>query len=515
MVAEAFIRALKVDMYFTVPGRFAIPLNVSLKKVNADRLMIPDERCAGHAADGYARVSGKPAGLVVSAGPGALNATLPVATAFRDNVPMIVVAGDVPTYSKGSLAVEEVELVEVFKPICKGAIYVDEDKKVVDALRLAESSSMAPRRPVFIDLPLDVQEGETSLSYEHEGATRGREEDTEEKVDEVVKLLENSRRPLILVGNGCIEAHELVANFAERYKIPVAYTLMGWCMAWPKPPVSVGFCGIRGFRVANKALQECDLLLALGTRLSEATTAYGLSNEATVVQVLVDDPFHKRTAVRVRASCERFVKALVERFRGGEKGFWLQREAEPLYESRTFKIMMELLRESDCSMLSLDMGQSSMWALEAIKHRWQGPVLYPGGLATMGFSIPAAIGAHFAKPSSRVLSITGDGGALMGLPALHVISKFKLPIIVAVFNNEVYGMVMNKQLRDYGLTSDVELNFKGFRGVAEAIGMNYVKVEDVEDLKDLSKAPLLVEVEVDADDVPPTPKKLFPRSPRC
>lgn len=512
MIAEAFVRTLKLDMYFTVPGRFAIPLNLSLKRVGASKLMIPDERCAGHAADGYARVSGKPAGLVVSAGPGALNVTLPVATAFRDNVPMIIVAGDVPMHSKGSLAVEEVKLVDVFKPICKSVIYVDGEERAVEALKLVESSSRAPRRPVFIDLPLDVQEKKAHLSYKHEGSAEERgKEYLDEKVGEVAKLLENSKKPLILVGNGCLEAHELVAKLAEKYRIPIAYTLMGWCMAWPKPSVNVGFCGIRGFRAANKAIQECDLLLALGARISEATIAHGLSSEATVVQVLIDDPFHKRASIKVRASCENFVKALLERYKEGEKSFWVQCETEPLYESKTFKIITRLLHESGCSVLSLDMGQSSTWALEAVKHGWEGPILYPGGLATMGFSVPAAIGAQLAKPSSKVLSITGDGGALMNLPALHVISRLKLPIVVAVFNNEVYGMVRSKQLRDYGLTSDVEVSFKGFREVAEATRMRYLKVEKEDDLKSLGDGPLLVEVEVDADDAPPTTKKLFPK----
>ncbi|RLF04619.1 MAG: hypothetical protein DRJ60_06815, partial [Thermoprotei archaeon] len=116
--AEALLDILNLDLYFTVPGRFTIPLNVSLKKeLNAKRVMIPDERCAGHAADGYARASGKPAGLLVSAGPGALNAMLPVATAYRDYMPMVVIAGDVPSYSRGSLAVEEIDLKKVFKPI--------------------------------------------------------------------------------------------------------------------------------------------------------------------------------------------------------------------------------------------------------------------------------------------------------------------------------------------------------------------------------------------------------------
>ncbi|MEM2213641.1 MAG: thiamine pyrophosphate-binding protein [Candidatus Nezhaarchaeales archaeon] len=513
IVAEAFIRALKLDVYFTVPGRFTIPLNISLERSGAGKVMIPDERCAGHAADGYARVSGKPAGLVVSAGPGALNATLPVATAFRDNIPLILIVGDVPTYSKGSLAVEEVELMEVFKPICKEAIYINGEEKIAGALRLAKSSSRAPRRPVLIDFPLDVQEEESRLSYEREEVEEREEENIGEEVREVVKLLRDSKKPLILVGNGCLKAHELVAKLAEKHKIPVAYTLMGWCMAWPKPSVSVGFCGIRGFRTANKALQECDLLLALGARLSEATIAHGLNSEATIIQVLIDDPMHKRASIKVRASCESFVKALLKQYRGGEKS-WVQHETEPFYESKAFKIITRLLIESGCSVLSLDMGQSSMWALEAIKHGWSGPILYPGGLATMGFSIPAAIGAQLAKPNSKVLSITGDGGALMNLPALHVISRLKLPIIVAVFNNGVYGMVRSKQLRDYGLASDVEVGFKGFREIAEATGMRYLKVEKEDDLKNLSEGPLLVEVEVDADDVPPTTKKLFPKTQR-
>ena len=514
MGAEALIRGLRVDAYFTVPGRFAIPLNVSLKRLNTRRIMIPDERCAGHAADGYARVSGRPAGLVVSAGPGALNATLPVATAFRDHVPMVVIAGDVPTRSRGSLAVEEVDLMKVFGPICKGSVYVDCEEKIAEALGAAEESAQAPKGPVFLDFPLDVQEKDVELGGLPKGrGSRRRTEGLEKEVGEVARLLEASKRPLILVGNGCVDAHEAIAEFAERYNIPVAYTLMGWCAAWPKPSVSVGFCGIRGFRTANSALRECDFLLALGARLSEATTAYGVG-EGFVAQVLVEGPFSERAALRVRSKCEDFVEALRKSYRGGRKDFWVVREEEPLYDSKTFKVIRELMALSRCSVIALDMGHSTMWAIEALKHGWRGPVLYPGGLATMGFSIPAAIGAQLARPERRVLSITGDGGAIMNLPALHAVSTMKLPMVVAVFNNESYGMVRSKQLRDYGLASDVELGFKGFQKVAEAVGMRYLKVDGEEEVRRLSlvEVPVLIEVEVEVDDAPPTPKKLFPKS---
>jgi len=512
--AEALVRGLRVDTYFTVPGRFAIPLNVSLKKAGARRVMIPDERCAGHAADGYARVSGKPAGLVVSAGPGALNATLPVATALRDHVPMVVIAGDVPTRSRGSLVVEEVDLMKVFEPLCKGLIHIDRDERIAQALETAESSVQPPKGPVFLDFPLDVQEKEVELSERSKGVgpKKGAEE-LERGVSEVAKLLEASKRPLVLVGSGCVDAHEAVAAFAEAYDIPVAYTLMGWCAAWPKPSVSVGFCGIRGFRTANDALLECDFLLALGARLSEATIAYGVGEGSMVAQVLVEGPFSERATLKIKSKCEDFVEALRRSYRGGRKGFWVSRKEEPLYDSKTFKVIRRLTASTRCSIVALDMGQSSMWALEALKHGWQGPVLYPGGLATMGFSIPAAIGAQLARPRHRVLSITGDGGAIMNLPALHAISAMKLPIVVAVFNNKSYGMVRSKQLRDYGLASDVELGFKGFQKVAEAVGMRYLKVDNEEEVRDLGEVevPVLIEVEVEVDDAPPTPKKLFPK----
>jgi len=512
--AEALVRRLKVDTYFTVPGRFAIPLNVSLSKVGARRVMIPDERCAGHAADGYARVSGRPAGLVVSAGPGALNATLPVATALRDHVPMVVIAGDVPTRSKGSLAVEEVDLIKVFEPLCKDSIYVDSEEEIAQALDVAESSVQPPKGPVFLDLPLDVQEREVELSEQpKEVDSRKSVEELEREVSEVVKFLEASKRPLVLVGNGCVEVHEAVAAFAEAYDIPVAYTLMGWCAAWPKPSVSIGFCGIRGFRTANNALRECDFLLALGARLSEATIAHGVSEGSIVAQVLVRGPFSEGATLKIESRCEDFVKALCKSYRGGRKGFWVTRKEEPLYDSKTFKAVRRLIASTRCSVVALDMGQSSMWALEALKHGWQGPVLYPGGLATMGFSIPAAIGAQLARPGHRVLSITGDGGAIMNLPALHAISVMRLPIVVAVFNNKSYGMIRGKQLRDYGLASDVELGFKGFQKVAEAVEMKYLKVDSEEELQGLSEVegPVLIEVEVEVDDAPPTPKKLFPK----
>ncbi|MHC1600730.1 MAG: thiamine pyrophosphate-binding protein [Candidatus Nezhaarchaeales archaeon] len=516
--AEALLNVLNLDFYFTVPGRFTIPLNVSLKKLNAKRIMIPDERCAGHAADGYARVSGKPAGLVVSAGPGALNAVLPVATAYRDYVPMTIIAGDVPTYSRSSLAVEEIDLKSVFKPICKDIICIDDNRDLLSVKRLIENSVKPPRRPVFIDFPLDQQEAEMdSLKNQIKEVTE--EEKTEsltDKAREAAKLLESSKKPLILIGNGCIEVHDVIARFAEQYHIPIAYTLMSWCRIESKPRISVGFCGIRGFKMANQALIECDFLLALGARLAETTIAYGLSEDSSIVQVLVEDHFHSRASLRVRSTCEDFIKVFIEQYHGDKKSFWVKHVDEPGYKSKTFNSIKRLLDATRSSTLSLDIGDSSMWALEAIKHGWQGLILYPGGLATMGFSISAALGAQLARPDKRIVAITGDGGALMSLPALHAISKLKLPIMMVVFNNEVYGMVRGKQLRDYGLTSDIELGFNSFENLAEAAGIKYLEIKDESEINHLAykclEEPILVEIKVEADDRPPTPKKLFPKS---
>lgn len=516
--AEVLLRFLNLDLYFTVPGRFTIPINVSLKRINGRSVMVPDERCAGHAADGYARASNKPAGLIVSAGPGALNATLSVATAYRDYVPMVVIAGDVPSYSKGSLAVEEVDLEGIFSSISKDLVYIGGPRDLALAKTLAESVARPPRQPVFIDFPLDQQEAEVKalIGEGDQYVDYERSEDIVVQAREVAKLLEASKRPLILIGNGCIEVHNAVARFAEQNQIPVAYTLMGWCRVKSRSKVSLGFCGIRGFKSANQALEECDLLIALGARLSEATTAHGLSDDATIVQVLVENHFHSKAYLKVMDTCERFLEALVREYRGGKKSLWIKQVGEEDHGSKTFNIIRRLLRATKCTILSLDMGDSSMWALEAVKHEQQGLILYPGGLATMGFSVPAALGAQLARPDEIVLSITGDGGALISLPALHAISRLKLPIAVTVFNNRVYGMVRGKQLRDYGVTVDVELDLESFEGIAKALKINYIKIEGVEDVKVLAdkplREPILIEVHVEADDRPPTPIRLFPRT---
>jgi len=513
--AEALLKTLNLDIYFTVPGRFTIPLNISLKRLNARKVMIPDERCAGHAADGYARASHKPAGLVVSAGPGALNATLPVATAYRDYVPMIVLAGDVPTSSRGSLAVEEANLEDVFKPISKEVAYIHDCRDLPLAKKLVRDAMKPPQRPMFIDLPLDIQEAEIrSLKEEYED-NEEEHGDVSTHAREAAKLLESSKKPLILIGNGCVNSHDLIAHFAEYHQIPVAYTLMGWCKIESKPHTSIGFCGIRGFKMANQALNECDFLLALGARLAETTTAYGLNEGSIIVQVLIEDFFHEKVSLKVRSTCEAFIEAFIKQYHGGRKSFWVKWMSEPSYRSKTFNVIRRMLHGVKSSILSLDMGNSSMWGLEAIKHEWQGLVLYPGGLATMGFSIPAALGAQLARPDKRVIAITGDGGALMNLPALHAISRLKLPITILVFNNEVYGMVQSKQIRDYGLASDIELNVESFEEIARAVKMKYLKIKDENEATraayDHFDEPVLIEVKVEADDKPPTPKKLFPK----
>jgi len=512
--AEALLHLLNLDTYFTTPGRFTIPLNVSLRRMRCRTIMIPDERAAGHAADGYARASGKPAGLVVSAGPGALNSALPAATAFRDYTPMVVVAGDLPTYSKGSLAVEEVDLEGVFKPICKSYLKIREASDVALARSLIKEALKPPSKPVFVEFPLDIQE--ESVDYSSlEGAkpTSISAPSSLEGLSEVVKLLESSKRPLILVGGGCAHSHSIIAEFSVKHRIPLVYTLMGWCRVESKPPTSLGFCGVRGFKSANEALLKCDFLLALGARLSEATLAYGLNSRAVVVQVLVEEPFSSKAHLKLKCTCEEFTSALVETYSGGAKELWAKRAEEPTYTSKSFRILKRLFDLSVGGVLSLDMGDSSMWALEACKHGWRGLMLYPGGLATMGFSIPAALGAKLADPSRTVVAVTGDGGAIMNLPALHAISRLKPSIAVFVFNNRSYGMVQGKQIRDYGATADVELGFEGFKELSEALKMSYVKVEEEVDvdkaLRALEAGPVLAEVDVEIGDRPPTPKRLF------
>ena len=515
IAAEALLRSLELSTYFVVPGRFSIPLNISLKRIGAQTIMIPDERCAGHAADGYARASGKPAGLIVSAGPGALNAALPIATAFRDYIPMIAIVGDVPTYSKGSLAVEEIDIKGVFKSICKDVVEIRSLRDLALVKKARDEALKPPKKPILIDYPLDVQESRAEI-IEERIEEEVLSEEIEGVVQEIADMLKASKRPLILVGNGCLDAHNLVAEFSLRYEIPISYTLMAWCRVEEKPRTSLGFCGIRGFKCANEALRESDFILALGARLSETTIAYGLSENATVIQVLIEDNFHPNAHVKVKASCEVFIKKLIESYRGEKKGFWAKVYGEPTYESKAFSYMKRILDLSQGAILCLDMGDSSMWALEAMKHGWKGLTLYPGGLATMGFSISASIGAKIASPDRNVVAISGDGGAIMNLPALHAMSRLNLPIAIFIFNNKAYGMVRGKQLRDYGVTSDVDVNFEDFKDLASSAKIDYIKVVDWQDIEAALKAsrhePVIAEIDVDVDDRPPIPKKLFPSS---
>ncbi len=470
--AEMIIQAFQkegVECVFGIPGGSVIPLYDALYDAPFHTILTRHEQAACHAADGYARVSGKPGVCVATSGPGATNIVTGLANAHMDSVPLVVVTGQVVASAIGTDAFQEADIYGSSLPLVKHSFLVRTIEELPHALRGAFLIASSGRPgPVLVDVPSSVQKERGSFDYPPEVHFPGYHPENRKDfthLERSTALLSASSNPVIIAGGGCIisGAEKELLQLAERCAIPVVSTLMGKGAFPEEHPLSLGMVGMHGTPQANLAVSEADVILALGTRFSDRSTGgrQTYAPKATIIHVDLDEAELGKNIFSpfpilgdVKAVLSRILEKLPPQ---KKRTSWLEkiqewRQTYPLREENPPDSLgvPGILREvrtiqGDTGILATDVGQHQMWAALHYKVNRSHTYLTSGGLGTMGFGLPAAMGAAFARPGERIACISGDGSFLMNIQELETCRRYDLPITVVLCNNGSLGMVRQWQ----------------------------------------------------------------------
>lgn len=467
------------------------------------------EQTAAIAAEGYALESGKFGVAICTSGPGATNLMTGIADAYFGSIPVLYISGQVNTheykYDKPirQQGFQETDIVSIVKPITKYAVMLDNADNLRYELEKAVHIATTGRKgPVLIDLPMNISRAEINPS-ELKSYLPEKEKMDSHDLSNVVSLLNSASKPMLLAGGGCQSdrSKELINTFIKQTKMPVVTSLMGKGATDETYSNHIGMIGSYGNRCANMAIAEADLLLALGTRLDTRQTGAMVDAflpEAKIIHVDIDknELEHHRLSNRIKVNLpvEEFLQQLMEYSVSPKKNTdWVQRirqlkskynqdnEVERFVENkapyRFIQALNTVTREDD--IITVDIGQNQMWAAQMVKLKKGQKFITSGGLAPMGFSLPAAIGMAFASPHKTIYALTGDGGLHISVQSLLLISQYNLNIKTIVLNNHALGMITQFQSlyfdgRMKGTTSQSGYLNPDFEEIAEAYGLNYV-----------------------------------------
>ena len=461
--AQLIIKCLEeqgVNTVFGYPGGAILPFYDALRGSAVRHILTAHEQGAAHAADGYARASGNVGVCVATSGPGATNLVTGLATAFMDSIPLVAITGQVAISMIGRDAFQEVDITGITMPITKHNFLVKCPEQLASTLRLAFQLAKTGRPgPVLVDIPRDVQTA--MIEYIPEVPQLLEPEDPNAaQVQKAIDAVNAAERPVMLIGGGVINANtEYEAmDLAEKLQIPVANTLMGRGACSDYRRIALGMTGMHGHAKANNAIKQADLILAFGSRFNDRLTDDADSYVAHKTIVHMDiDPAEidkniyseigitgdmKKSLHLIKKACE--PKDL--------SNWWKLIDSWPTWENDTgdeeapkfFQALNSILKDKDY-IITTDVGQHQMWAAQHIKIQFARQWITSGGLGTMGFGLPSAMGAQVARPSSRVISISGDGGFKMTGSELFTIAANNIPVISIVFNNSGLGMIRQLQ----------------------------------------------------------------------
>jgi acetolactate synthase I/II/III large subunit len=470
--AELFIQGLKdeeVEVVFGYPGGAVLPIYDALYKAEMKHILTRHEQGAIHAAQGYARVTGKPGVVIATSGPGATNLVTGIADAMIDSIPLVIFTGQVATHVIGTDAFQEADIVGITMPITKHNYQVrhaeDLPRVIQEAFYLANTGR---KGPVLIDIPKDVAVKEVEKTLSKPVDLPGYQPTIVPNLLQVKRLneaIQLAKRPVILSGAGVLaaKAEQSLLDFAEYYQIPVVQTLLGIGSFPAEHNLCFGMAGMHGTYAANMALYDCDLLIGIGARFDDRLTGNleHFAARATIAHIDIDPAEigkNLHTEIPIVGCAKATLEALNQtRDETGNYKDWFlllskYREEVPLfYDEADHELkpqkLMEVLHEvtKGAAILSTDVGQHQMWAAQyytfSSSNRW----ITSGGLGTMGFGFPAAIGAKIGRPHLPVIAVVGDGGFQMTLQELGVLQDWNLPVIIVIVNNRSLGMVRQWQ----------------------------------------------------------------------
>jgi acetolactate synthase-1/2/3 large subunit len=515
--SQIIVECLKkegVDTLFNYPGGAVLPLFDELASAPFRQVLVRHEQAAVHAADGYARASGKVGVVVVTSGPGATNTVTGIATAYMDSIPIAILTGQIPTSLIGNDAFQEADIVGITRPCTKHNYLVKEIKDLSRILKEAFYIARSGRPgPVLIDLPKDILVDSAEFKYPEKVSIRGYRPTLEGhpgQIQRATHLILKSKRPLLYVGGGIISsnASKELFHLSEKLGIPVTMTLMGLGGFPGNHPLSLGMLGMHGTYRANMAVMESDLLIAVGARFDDRVTGKleSFAPQAKVIHIDIDPTSiskNVRVDLPIVGDCKRIllkILSLLEKeethsFREGLHKWHRQIEnwkaiydmnyqQEQIIKPQYVIEKMDELTGGE-AILTTEVGQNQMWAAQYYKYLKPRTFLTSGGLGTMGYGLPAAIGAQVAFPNRLVIGISGDGSFQMNSQELATAVQYRLPIKVAILNNGYLGMVRQWQEFFYGkryASSSLEGVSPDFVKLAEAygaVGLRATKPEEV------------------------------------
>ncbi len=515
--ARILVEALKkegVDTLFCYNGGAVISIFDELythgKEIN---LIQPRHEQGGtHAADGYARSTGKPGVVLVTSGPGATNTITGIATAYMDSVPLVVFTGQVSTGMIGTDAFQEADTVGITMPITKANFLVKNVEELASTVKKAFHLATTGRPgPVVVDIPKDVQVDETDFAYPHAPDLPGyRPKDSghPRQVKTLKKFLHEARKPMVISGGGVNSAGatKLMNEFCDRYGVPVVTTLLGHGVSPQHEELNYGPIGMHGTLYGNHALQNCDLLMAFGTRFSDRIMGDPdvFAEQARIVHVDIDAAeIGKNVSVDlpIVGPITGVLEELNREESYGDYSQWVEelrtyREEHPLEfdQSEVLKpqYLIQLAQKyfPENTIVASDVGQNQMWVAQYFHFHHGRRLLTSGGLGTMGYGLPAAIGAAVGNPDAQVLTVSGDGGFQMNMQEMATVKQYGLKVKILVLDNSCLGMVRQWQqlLFDKRYSGTCMNDNPDFGLMAKAMGIPSMKLEKISEAEQTMKA---------------------------
>ena len=517
--AQILLESLKregVDVLFGYPGGAVIDIYDELPRHQEIRhVLVRHEQGAVHAADGYARASGKVGACLVTSGPGATNTVTGIATAYSDSIPLVVITGQVPTKLIGNDAFQEVDIVGITRPCTKHNFLVKDINKLALTIRQAFYLARTGRPgPVLVDLPKDIMQARAEFIWPEEVYMRSYNPTYKPNLNQLrrsVEELARAERPVILAGGGVImsNAAEALTSLARKLQIPVTCSLMGLGAFPATDPLWLGMVGMHGTYAANLAINNADVLVCVGARFDDRVTGKltGFAPKARIVHIDIDPTSIRKNVevqVPVVGDCRLALEGMSEicdaKLEGkdwaSEHAAWLEavgewKKSKPLCYQKNHNIkpqeVIETLYElaNGDAIIATEVGQHQMWVAQFYSFTKPRTLLTSGGLGTMGYGFPASIGAQFAFPDKKVITVAGDGSLQMNIQELGTVVANKLPIKVVILNNRHLGMVRQWQELFYNQNySSTNMEAQpDFVKLAEAYGAEGYRIEKGEDLR--------------------------------
>lgn len=502
-VSEVIVKCLKeenVKIIFGYPGATVVPLYEALRRSDIKHILVRQEQASGHSASGYARTLGTAGVCIATSGPGATNLITAIATAYMDSIPLVVITGQVRSNLIGKDVFQEADIKGATDSFTKHNYLIENAKDVPRIFKEAFFIAKTGRPgPVLIDIPVNIQEEEIDFSYPEDVNIRGYKptiKGHKGQIKRAIEAINSSSRPLICIGGGVISsnAKEELEEFVNKSRIPVVHTLMGKDGINYDNKYYIGLIGSHGFSYANKAVSKADMLILLGTRIADrATAGSNFAKDAEIIHIDIDPAEIgknlgptipvvgdiKNILIEINkeiepANSKDWVHELITMKNAVKNNYKEEDRANP-------KVILNILSKiaGENAILTADVGQNQIWSARNFNIIKKRNFFTSGGLGTMGYSLPAAIGAKIADESREVIAVMGDGGFQMSFFELGTISENNIKLIILLFNNSGLGMVREIQKNTYGRGNYHGVNISknpDFIKIAEAYGLKGKKV---------------------------------------